>query len=467
MRFGSTATTGSSTREERLPKMQKANEDDDIINKLPEFVIGCILSFSQQKDAVRTSVLSKIWIQRWTSITKLDFDDTVFYSPKRKTGGKQFFINFVNRALLLTKGSSLESFSLVMANKYDVLLVNTWISSILNRNVKNLHIDSHFELSFSAFTSHSLFESFYSLEELVLKMCSCALTIPPTYVYFGHLKLLKLSGIVLTIDSSPSYALPRLSLPVLRKFETVNCIWSSAKDVTLEAPLLESVLIEEDCNSVSHVPRSCTIYFSALHLKEFTYRGFCISQPITLSDPSSAHNASAKIILYQCENRVPATGSRAFLLLTQFSQVKYLKFDGSEVLAQQKVSVLPVFGMLSHLELGFVSGEVLLGILLKSPILKTVLFKGISKFDIELLNSAVVPDCLASTLQVVKFGKVHGYEHELYLAKFMMENGLVLERMSFSLASHGLGKSKVMEEFKEKLFSFKKGFSLLLLNFHI
>ncbi|KAJ1383998.1 Leucine-rich repeat domain superfamily [Sesbania bispinosa] len=366
MRFGSTATTSSSTRRERLPKMQKANEDDDIISKLPESLISRILSFLPTKDAVRTSVLSKIWIQRWTSITKLDFDDTVFYSPKRKTGGKQFFMNFVNRALLLTKGSSMESFSLVMANK---------------------------------------------------------------------------------------------------KFETVNCIWSSAKDVTLEAPLLESVLIEEDSNSVSHGPRSCTIYFSALHLKEFTYRGFCISQPITLSDPSSAHNASAKIILYQCENRVPATGSRAFLLLTQFSQVKCIKFDGSEVLAQQKVSALPVFGMLSHLELGLVTGEVLLGILLKSPILKTLLFKGISKFDIELLNSAVVPDCLASTLQVVKFGKVHGYEHELYLAKFMMENGLVLERMSFSLASHGLGRSKVMEEFKEKLFSFKKGFSFAIVEF--
>jgi len=46
-----------------------------------------------------------------------------------------------------------------------------------------------------------------------------------------------------------------------------------------------------------------------------------------------------------------------------------------------------------------------------------------------------------------------------------MENGLVLERMSFFLASHCLGKSKIMEEFKAKLFSFKKGFSFAIVEF--
>jgi hypothetical protein len=46
-----------------------------------------------------------------------------------------------------------------------------------------------------------------------------------------------------------------------------------------------------------------------------------------------------------------------------------------------------------------------------------------------------------------------------------MENGKLLERMSFSLASQALGKSKIMEEFKEKLFSFKKGFYFAIVEF--
>lgn len=70
--------------------------------------------------------------------------------------------------------------------------------------------------------------------------------------------------------------------------------------------------------------------------------------------------------------------------------------------------------------------------------------QGISKFDKELLNSAAVLECLTSTLQVVKFHKLHGFEHKLCFAKFVMEKGLVPERMSFYLVSYSLGKSKVI-----------------------
>jgi len=76
-----------------------------------------------------------------------------------------------------------------------------------------------------------------------------------------------------------------------------------------------------------------------------------------------------------------------------------------------------------------------------------------------------VPNCLASTLQVVKFGNLQGHEHELFLAKYLMENGIVLERMSFSIANAWQIDSKVIEEFKEKLYSFKKGVSFAILEF--
>ncbi|BAT93199.1 hypothetical protein VIGAN_07212500 [Vigna angularis var. angularis] len=62
--------------------------DEDTMSKLPEPLISRILSFLPTKDAVRTSVLSKKWFFRWTFITRLDFDDTEFYSFKKKTSGK-------------------------------------------------------------------------------------------------------------------------------------------------------------------------------------------------------------------------------------------------------------------------------------------------------------------------------------------------------------------------------------------
>ncbi|XP_057438926.1 F-box/LRR-repeat protein At4g14103-like isoform X1 [Lotus japonicus] len=459
MKSGSMVTGSSSS----LDMRKKGNEgEEDIFSKLPEFVVGHILSLLPTKDAVRTSVLSKSWVSRWTFVNKLDLDDSVFYSPKKKTCGEQCFIDFVNRALLLTKSSSLDSFSLVIGNEYDACLFITWMTSILKRNVKNLRISSHFDfrLPFPPLTSRLLFES-KLLEELEIKICSCAIRVPPVHVHFGCLKLLKLSGIIFTIESYVK--LMCLRLPVLKKFETKNCVWLNAKCVNLEAPLLESVHIEHDSKSALQELLSFGIKISALHLAEFTYCGYGLWQPIVLSDPSVAHNASANIIIDQPV--IGPTGYRAIMLLKQFSQVKHLKFDGSQVSTLKGVAGLPVFGMLSHLELGLVTAAVLLGLLLKSPVLETLHFKGIFCFEQELLNSAVVPGCLGTTLRVVKFDNVSGLEHELCLAKFLMENGGVLERMSFSLESEWLGKSKMIEEFKKKLFSFKKPFSLAIVEF--
>jgi hypothetical protein len=60
-------------------KKQKAKVD--IISKLPDSLISHILSCLSTKDAVRTSVLSKKWIDKWTLINKviIDEDDSVLY----------------------------------------------------------------------------------------------------------------------------------------------------------------------------------------------------------------------------------------------------------------------------------------------------------------------------------------------------------------------------------------------------
>ncbi|WVZ01576.1 hypothetical protein V8G54_027645 [Vigna mungo] len=457
---------GSSSVEgnQKLPKRKKMINDEDTMSKLPEPLISRILSFLPTKDAVRTSVLSKKWLFCWTFITRLDLDDTDFYSLKKKTGGKMSFHNFVYRALLHTQTSTFESFSILLANEYDMSLLNTWIPNILTRS-RNLRVETHSKMSFSALASHSLFDSML-LEEVVLKMDSCAIRVPKIFARFASLKLLKLSGILFTLHSSSKVL--TLSFPLLKVFETVNCRWLNGNRLHLIVPLLERVVIVEDAVSMSNETSVLAIYFSRFSMKQFSYCGLAnISYYFKLLDSSSAHNASVNVVVKQCPtNRVTVTKTRAFVLLNEFRQMKCVEFEGCEVLAQSKVvAKLPSFEMLSHLKLGLVSGEVLLGLLLKSPILKTLHFKGVSTFDTQVLNSVAVPDCLTSTLQVVKFDKLHGCEHELCLAKYFMENGLVLERISFYLVSLWLGKSKIMEKFKEKLFSFKKGFSFAIIEF--
>lgn len=62
---------GSTKKRAREPR-----EEDVVGSKLPESVITSILSLLPTKEAVRTCVLSKSWIDRWKSITNLQFDDS-------------------------------------------------------------------------------------------------------------------------------------------------------------------------------------------------------------------------------------------------------------------------------------------------------------------------------------------------------------------------------------------------------
>jgi len=104
----------------------------------------------------------------------------------------------------------------------DVVDLNIWISSILNKGVKNQKMDSSvFELPFSSSTSNYVLNSTLLKElELVLVMFT-VIEVPTNFVYFGHLEHLKLCGINFVID--PSSNCLTLSLPVLKKFDISNC----------------------------------------------------------------------------------------------------------------------------------------------------------------------------------------------------------------------------------------------------
>jgi len=204
------------------------------------------------------------------------------------------FVNFVYKALLFTNNSSisrkLEKFSLVIYNKHDVADLNIWISSILNRGVKNLKIHSSvYELPFSVSTSNYFLNSTLLEElELVLKM---------------------LTTIKMRINS------------ILFIFEISNCNWSSGNDVIIEASLQQD-RIELQGQSIK---------FNALYLKEFNYYGYDISQQIYLSDCGFLSCASVKIILKQCKNNTIEGRFFDLQLFHHLHQAKCFKFEGLEV----------------------------------------------------------------------------------------------------------------------------------------
>ncbi|XP_057448696.1 uncharacterized protein LOC130740197 [Lotus japonicus] len=153
-------------------------------------------------------------------------------------------------------------------------------------------------------------------------------------------------------------------------------------------------------------------------------------------------------------------------ILKQFQNVECLQFhkwSDEVMLAKDSLVDLPGFEMLAHLELGKVTGEILVALLLRTPYLKTLVFDELLRLDEEPLNYDGVPDCFLTTLQVVKFGYLDGSEYQLSFAKFVIENAVALKMMSFR-PSWELRNSN-LEEVKEKLYSFKKCCSFLSLEF--
>jgi len=111
-----------------------ADEDDIFYNKLLEQLITHILSFLPTEDAVRTSLLSKRWKTRWSSLTKLSIHD----HRDGSNSSTRNFVRFVNRALVLTRGLTMDNFALFLSSMYDSSLLDIWFSNIFNRRVKNL-----------------------------------------------------------------------------------------------------------------------------------------------------------------------------------------------------------------------------------------------------------------------------------------------------------------------------------------
>ncbi|XP_020203357.1 F-box/FBD/LRR-repeat protein At3g14710 isoform X2 [Cajanus cajan] len=443
-------------------KKQKSKEDQDIISNLPDVIIYYILSFLPTRDAVRTCVLSKRWIYLWTFITKLHFND----KERHRYIGKTRFVNSVYRVLIHLNTSSIQSFSLSLSENYNSYHVNQWISVMLRRRLKELYIKSTKE---NDIFSPSLWKS-PSLEKLVLCMSACSIKRKmnydvrvkvPTCVCLSSLTVLILNGITFTCAPSNDSKKLNLNFPVLRKYETEYCEWLNVKGVTFEVPLLEVLRISHTRVLGPDGSRS-VIKFCASRLAKFSYIGNM--SDASFIDLSITQIASANI-LTQREGSDEASGLLAYEFLKKFNnKVECLSFYQPEVLvpAGDSLIELPEFEMLSRLELDEVAGVLLLFLLIKAPLLKTLVFRELLSFEDDLWDARCVP-CVLTNLQELYFGRLKGDEHEVRFAKFVVENARVLKRARF-IACRGLRWSK-FDQFKEKILSLKKSVGSAVIEF--
>ncbi|KAK3005033.1 hypothetical protein RJ639_016772 [Escallonia herrerae] len=113
-----------------------ANADDDTISKFPDCFLHYILSFLPMKDVVRTSVLSTRWRYIWTSISDIDLDD----SFSGNSVSRKYFLDFVERVLLLHDASDIRRFRLAFDVPVRASRVNSWVSAAVRHNLQELDL---------------------------------------------------------------------------------------------------------------------------------------------------------------------------------------------------------------------------------------------------------------------------------------------------------------------------------------
>ncbi|KHN47449.1 F-box/FBD/LRR-repeat protein [Glycine soja] len=414
-------------------------------------------------EAVQTSVLSTRWIDVWTSITNLKLNDGVLICSGKKMQKEQYEY-FVNTMLLHLANLSIQSFSLCLTCfHYESSQVSAWISSILERGVQRLEIQYANKIFFP---SHTLF-SCNSLVQLVLQM-RCTLSVP-IFACLPNLQTLGLSGIKLVSDhESSTYSKDLvLSFPILKVFEAKGCEWSTKQNLCIQVPLLERFSIAM-WNSLSNESCKSSIKIFSPHLTDFSYKGD-LEQEIILLNTLSIRTASVVIVIDEDRKEsMRRLGFQVHKLLTQICEVEQLKLLLYKVLvhAADIFTHLPVFGKLTYLQLNEVTGEALLNLLHNSPMLNTLILQnGVFDLNEDMLTSASVPQCFLSSLKVFQFKGFNVHEHELLLAKFVMANATVLERMTLSTAFWLQYSDIDMEKVKEQILSFPKRSSFVMIEF--
>ncbi|EYU30161.1 hypothetical protein MIMGU_mgv1a020306mg, partial [Erythranthe guttata] len=117
----------------------------DKISELPEEILQRILYFLSQKEAIRTSVLSKSWRNIWCTRPNLDFSDDTF------KGNKQQFLSVVDTTLrrYCDQRLRVDEFSLhILLRVLDhesVSLLEKWIRALAVMGVKKLRLSNSWE----------------------------------------------------------------------------------------------------------------------------------------------------------------------------------------------------------------------------------------------------------------------------------------------------------------------------------
>ncbi|CAJ2675257.1 F-box/FBD/LRR-repeat protein At1g13570-like isoform X2 [Trifolium pratense] len=172
--------------------------EPDRISYLPGHVIDCILSYLPIKEAVRTSVLSNKWKNKWYTLPNLVFDEQCVshLASEDPLVIENKFLKIVDHVLLVHSGV-INMFKFV---DYENLVsdsadIDRWILHLTGRSIKELVVEvcteEHYKIPWCLFSCQSL---------QCLKLHWCGLKPPTTFEGFKNMKSIDLSSVMVAQD---------------------------------------------------------------------------------------------------------------------------------------------------------------------------------------------------------------------------------------------------------------------------
>ncbi|KAJ1389590.1 F-box-like domain superfamily [Sesbania bispinosa] len=145
----------------------------DMLSLLPDSLLSAIVSLLPFKDAVRTSVLSKNWLNICKTTTNIEFNELFFVqsdetNDKIKEAQRKAFLEFINIWIDNHKGNGVEMFSLKLKNpKNAAEVVKRCIAFATQENVYGHSCLQNLKLFSCSFVETKL-RNFHALKEVSL-----------------------------------------------------------------------------------------------------------------------------------------------------------------------------------------------------------------------------------------------------------------------------------------------------------
>ncbi|KAL8513983.1 hypothetical protein ACS0TY_013192 [Phlomoides rotata] len=361
--------------------MEEPSVHRDRLSGLPLSLIHHILSFLRMRDVVSTTLLSKRWVDLWTTVPCLNFcetkqrdeDDGTDDDDNRIRRERSWIQNFVNRALILWNGVRILKFKIDIKSSYDssslfsVSDVNAWTRFAVRNKVEELEIITTREC-----WAPQCLKSCSSLRKLSLVGCNLQFHGTPSWNRLKSLTIHQLFGSRISGDMINRIL---LGSPELEEFEVRLC--DSYENLSIRSSSLKKLKMEN--HLLSNNDKGSPLRICCPSLETLKISGMICE--CLFSDVSSIIEASFSIYLnrFALENVDELLGETLKQVFSTLQHVE--KVSLSDVCVQVLVathkkylhSALPSVKFL-NLNLGCEFGDVidLLGIF---PNLKVLLIK--------------------------------------------------------------------------------------------